>query len=42
MNDIRQKSDEKNKRDLEDIDRLNDLEKQVNLKQKKLEKKVKK
>ena len=39
MNDIRQKSDEKNKRDLEDIERLNDLEKTVNLKQKKLEKK---
>ena len=39
MNDIRQKSDEKNKKDLEDIETLNDLEKLVNLKQKKLEKK---
>ena len=39
MNDIRQKSDEKNKKDLEDIESLNDLEKLVNLKQKKLEKK---
>ena len=39
MNDIRQKSDEKNKKDLEDIEHLNDLEKNVNLRQKKLEKK---
>ena len=39
MNDIRQKSDEKNKRDIEDIEKLNELEKAVNLKQKKLEKK---
>ena len=31
---IRQKSDEKNKRDIEDIEKLNELEKAVNLKQK--------
>ena len=39
MNDIKQKSDEKNRQDADGIERLNTLEKEVNLKQKKLEKK---
>ena len=39
MNDIRQKSDEKNRIDTEGIENLNETEKKVNLKQKKLEKK---
>ena len=40
MNDIKQKSDEKNRQDADGIERLNALEKEVNLKQKKLEKKT--
>ena len=39
MNDIKQKSDEKNRQDADGIERLNALEKEVNMKQKKLEKK---
>lgn len=38
MNDIKQKSDEKNRQDADGIERLNTLEKEVNQRQKRLEK----
>jgi chromosome segregation ATPase len=40
MNDIKQKSDEKNRQDADGIERLNTLEKEVNQRQKRLEKKT--